>query len=284
MRRRRAPIVAWLLIWVSMGAVIQRKAAAQDTVSTSLAFEVSTVRPNNSGTRSSNLNFETDAIRSVNLPLIFLLQYAYNLNAGSSDQIIGAPAWLSSVPFDITAKMDDETSSRISKMPNEERDATLRLMIRELLADRFKLKIHHESKELAVFALKVVRDGPKLTSAVAPPIVPPKPRRPDDWTGLHNRDGLMQGRDASMKMLVDALSWKPEVGGRLVVDQTGLQGNYNFALRWTPDSGRSAADNPGESGPSLFTALQEQFGLKLESKKAPVDCIVIDHVEQPTPN
>jgi uncharacterized protein (TIGR03435 family) len=277
-------MAAWLLLLVLPGAAIPWNAAAQDESSSLPTFEVSTVRPNNTGARASNLNFGTDEIRSSNLPILFLLQYAYKLNAGSTDQIIGAPTWISSVPFDIVAKMDSETAARIEKMPPGERDTALRRMVQGLLADRFQLKVHHESREIPVFALTVAKGGSKLTAVSGSPIDPSKPRGANDWTGLRNRDGFVEGRDASLKMLVDSLSWKPEIGGRLVVDETGLQGNYNFTLRWTPDDRQSAADPAQGMGSSIFTALEEQLGLKLESKKAPVDCIVIDHVERPSAN
>jgi uncharacterized protein (TIGR03435 family) len=260
--------------------------AAQDKAASPPTFEVSTVKPGNPAERSSNLNFGKDAIRSTNLPLLFLLQYAYKLNSGSTDQIVGAPPWMSSLRFDINAKMSEETATRIGKMSYDDADATLRLMLQGLLADRFQLRVHHETRELPVMALMIAKNGSKLTVATMQPATDSsKPHGPDDWTGLHNpRDGLMEGRDAPIAMMVNALSWKPEIGGRLVVDQTGLKGNYNFTLSWTSDSGGVRADNPNESEPSLFTALQEQLGLKLESKKAPVDCIVIDTVEQPAPN
>lgn len=273
-----------MLLLALPGTVLPWNAAAQDNSSSLPAFDVSTVRPNNTGARASHLDFGADEVRSSNLPLIFLLQDAYNLNSGSTDQIVGTPAWISSMPFDITAKMDSETAARIGKMPPDERLATLRRMMQGLLADRFQLKIHHESREIPVFALKVAKGGPKLTAVSESPIDPSKPRGADDWAGLRNREGLVEGRDASIKMLVDSLSWKPEIGDRLVVDETGLQGKYSFTLRWAPDSGQSAADLSEGTGPSIFAALDEQLGLKLEAKKSRVDCIVIDHVEQPSPN
>jgi bla regulator protein blaR1 len=268
-----------------MGAALQLSAVAQNVPASSPAFEVSTVKPSSPDARSSNLNLGSDLLRASNLPVLFLLQYAYNLNSGSTDQIVGAPSWISTMRFDLTAKMSNEGFAMIGAMKPDMRDAAQRRMMQELLADRFQLRVHHESRELAVLSLTVAKNGSKLAVVSQEPVVEPsKPRGPNDWSGLHNAEGLVEGRGASITMLINSLSWKPEVGGRLVVDETGLQGKYDFTLRWNPEYGDSSDSKSDGTGASLFTALQEQLGLKLVSKKSAVDCIVIDHVEQPTPN
>jgi uncharacterized protein (TIGR03435 family) len=145
-----------------------------------------------------------------------------------------------------------------------------------------QLKVHHENRDLPILALTVAKGGSKLmpvgdthtTNATGA----------DSWAGLHNpRAGETEGRDVPVALLVGALNSKPEIGGRLVVDETGLTGKYNFKLTWAPEDRHTAMDT-GVDGPSLFTAIQEQLGLKLETKKAPLDCVVIDHVEHPSPN
>ncbi len=118
-------------------------------LATTPAFEVSTVRRSSRDTRGSNLDLGIDAIRSSNLPVMFLLKFAFNLNGGSDDQIIGAPSWVSSLPFDIRAKVDEEAAARIARMSTDERIATTRKMVQTLLANRFQLKVHHESRETA---------------------------------------------------------------------------------------------------------------------------------------
>jgi uncharacterized protein (TIGR03435 family) len=252
-------------------------------LATTPAFEVSTVRPSSSDTRGSNLDLGADAVRSSNLPVIFLLKFAFNLNGGSNDQIIGAPSWVSSLPFDIRAKVDEEAAARIAGMSTDERIATTRKMLQTLLADRFQLKVHHESRELRVLALTIAKGGSKLTAVSDTPAS--STTESGSRSGLHNpRAGETEGRDAPVALLVNALSSKPEIGGRLVVDETGLTGKYNFKLTWAPEDRHAAADAPNADGPSLFTAIQEQLGLKLETQKAPVDCVVIDHIEQPSPN
>jgi uncharacterized protein (TIGR03435 family) len=164
-------------------------------------------------------------------------------------------------------------------MSPDERMTTLREMVRALLEERFQLKVHPETRELPVLALTIAKGGSKLLPA-RHAAGSSQAHEPDDWQGLRNpRRGRTVGHSATMQMLVNALSSKSEIGGRLVIDQTGLKGEYNFDLTWTPDDGADSA-----AGPSLFAALQEQLGLRLQSTRAPVDCIVIDHVEQPSPN
>jgi uncharacterized protein (TIGR03435 family) len=244
--------------------------------SAGLGFDVSTVKPADPNARSSTLNLGNDDIKSTNLPVLFLLQFAYELNGGSKEQIVGAPTWLSTTRFDIDAKMDEPTASAISKMTAEKRMATLRAMMQTLLADRFHLVVRHETQNLPVLALMVAKGGAKIVSSSA------APTPEGEWTGLHNpRAGQMEGRDVTLGVLASALSSKPEIDGRLVVDETGLGGKYNFTLAWAAENSRSS-DSGNIAGPSLFTALKEQLGLQLEGKKAPVDCIVIDHVEKPT--
>jgi uncharacterized protein (TIGR03435 family) len=154
-------------------------------------------------------------------------------------------------------------------------------MLQKLLADRFQLKIHHESRERPVYALVVDKNGPRmkenndLKSAPAPMI---------RFTGR----GKATAQIVSMSYMVQFLTSQV---GKLVVDQTGLKSSYDFTLEWTPDPGLVTgrvgppdAPPPPEDGPSIFTALREQLGLRLESTKGPVDFIVIDHAERPSAN
>jgi uncharacterized protein (TIGR03435 family) len=164
-------------------------------------------------------------------------------------------------------------------MKTDERVAATRLMVQTLLADRFHLVVHHETRLLSVLVLEVAAGGPKLISASD------SPTPPNEWSGLHNpKPGLTEGRDVPVATLVKVLSSKPEIGGKLVLDQTGLLARYNFTLTWAPENRQPPDDGTNGSGPSLFTALKEQLGLQLQRKKAPVDCIAIDHIEQPSPN
>ncbi len=261
-------------------------ATAQQPTTNIPEFEVATIKPGDATAPSSNLGFNRrDHFVTSNVTLQFILQFAYDLNSGSDRQIIGGPGWIGSSRFTIDAQPDEAVEAELKKLPLDQRQQRQKLMIQRLLADRFKLVLHHETREFLVNALTIAKGGAKLTPVSIPAIDFAKtPLPPDSWMGLHNpRPGLTEGRAATIKMLVDTLNHQPELSGRLIVDATGLQGSYNFKLSWTPD--RDLETAPAETvGPSLFTALQEQLGLKIESRKAPVNCIVIDHVEQPSAN
>jgi uncharacterized protein (TIGR03435 family) len=262
---------AWITVLARVGFAQLPTPPSQET--SAPAFEVATIKPGNPEARGSGFWINDDGIVSTNMPLTVLLQFAYNLSEGSVDQIIDGPPWMGSSKFDINAKEDAQLAKRISNLPREERLATLRQMMQALLADRFQLKVHHESRDLRVVALTVAKGGAKLAET-----------KPDSQkgSGLRSyREGKIEGQGATIKMLVASLSPKPEIGGRLMVDDTGLSGKYDFELTWSPED--LAAHTKGDAGgPSLFAALQEQLGLKVETKKSPVDCIVIDHVEMPS--
>jgi uncharacterized protein (TIGR03435 family) len=262
--------MAWIAMLAPAGFAQLPATPSQGTAAP--AFEVATIKPSNPETRSSGFWINDDSIELTHMPLTVLLQFAYNLNPGSMDQIIGGPAWISSERFDINAKEDAELAARINHLPREERLATQRQMVQALLAERFQLKVRHETREFRVLALTAVKSAAKLTET-----------KPDSHDGswLRTYTAKVEAHGATMKMLAGWLSSKPEIGGRLVIDATGLSGKYDFELTWSPqDLAAQASDDAG--GPSLFAALQGQLGLKVEDRKSPVDCIVIDHVEMPS--
>ncbi len=252
-------------------------------------FEVATVKPGAPDSNDSNVGFNVGRFTTKNATLKFIIQIAYNLNSGSEEQIVGGPSWVRSAPFDIYAKEDDALAAKIEKMPAEEHAETLRVMIQRLLADRFGLTVHFETRELPVNALVVAKGGSKLKPSVAAATSEGSgsgsaPR----WGGLHNDGhGEVEGRSATLDMLANVLAAQPELGGRTVVNKTGMSGSYDFTLRWTPDIGTGAPsgkEGADAAGPSLFTALQEQLGLKIESRKEPLQVLVIDHVGKPSEN
>lgn len=153
-------------------------------------------------------------------------------------------------------------------------------MIQQLLSDRFALRIHREPRELTVYTLVIAKTGPKLKPGQLQPKLPanvPQSRI------NHMAPGFLAGHNAPAGLLAKVLSGQPEIGGRSVLDKTELSGNYDFTLKWMPES---AMDRPStqEDVPSLFTALQEQLGLRLRSTKATVDVITIDSVSPPSDN
>ena len=178
--------------------------------------------------------------------LRYLVRAAYGLD---DYRVAGGPKW-----------MDDDKFSVVYKPVSPQAN----LMLRSLLADRFRLASHTETKELPIYALTVAKGGPKMEKA--------------DKPGGTSAGGGMIGGTMDMSRLATYLS---SVLGRGVIERTGLTGTYRVSLRWTPDDHPPSADS---NTPSLVTAIQEQLGLKLESTKGPVDILVIDHAEKPSPN
>ena len=182
-------------------------------------------------------------------------------------------------------------------------DARRRRKVQSLLADRFKLTLHRETKEFPVYALMIAKNGSKLQEVADTPLEsgPPDPKGAPDgprkgMKGIRMDRGEVSGQGATISLLAEVLSNQV---GRTVLDKTGLKGHYDFTLKWTPDESQGAMiKGPGDggpgtgnappppdaSGPSIFTAVQEQLGLKLESQKGPVEILVIDHVERPSEN
>jgi uncharacterized protein (TIGR03435 family) len=250
------------------------------------SFEVATVKSmDGKNPHPPSVMISGDRFQATGMTLKELVKISYDLNYGADRQISGGPAWIESARFDIEAKEDASLSTELQKLSAEQRGDRLRQMLRELLAERFKLQLHHESVELPIYELLMAKSGSKLMPSVPQPPSSNEdhPAKPRSWIRFAGK-GLLEGSDADPPMLVTVLSMQPEIGGRLVVDKTGLTGKYDFTLRWTPDMGQGA-DQPGaDAGPSLFTALQEELGLRLQPTKAPVDMLVIDHVELPSAN
>jgi uncharacterized protein (TIGR03435 family) len=168
------------------------------------------------------------------------------------------------------------------------------LMVQSLLASRFELALGHGTRVLPVYDLVVAKNAPKLVPTRVPPPATTNPDLPEKpvLRGMKAGAGGIVAESAPVSQLVDALNSQPELGGRSVVDKTGLTGAYDFSLRWTPQQTLGSisseteviASLAGSSGPSLFVALQEQLGLKLESARGPVDILVIDHIRKPSGN
>ena len=198
-----------------------------------------------------------------------LVSLAYGLH---SKQIVNGPPWL------LTARFDIEGVPDVEGRPNHDQ---VKLMIQKLLATRFKLVLHHEQRELAVYAILIGKNGPKLTKT---------DRKPSDNTNFsYTNRVVLTVRNATMADFADGM--QASFMDRPVVNQTGLTDRYDFLLKWTPDGSQSGlgekmpppADD-ANAPPGLYTAIEEQLGLKLVSTKAPVDVLVIDHIEMPSEN
>lgn len=221
------------------------------------AFDVASIRPDNSEDRGSSSQGTTPGGRFVatNVSPKLLLIRAFGVVPAQ----IEGPEWLDADRYDVTAKAD--TSKELA--PDE-----LRPMLRKLLEDRFALRYHRETKSLPVYSLTVAKTGMKMTEHTG---------ADGPSTTFRNQSGklILSARGQSTTSLTLLLGQRLD---RTVIDNTGLAGKYDLQLEWVADQ---AADS---SLPSIFTALQEQLGLKLESTKGPIEVIVVDHVERPSEN
>jgi uncharacterized protein (TIGR03435 family) len=211
----------------------------------------------------------------MGVTLLQMIQEAYGIY--EPDRLSGGPAWIDASKFDLEAKMDDADVSVYRGLTLEQRHQ----MLQALLANRFKLVLHHELKEFPAYALVVAKSGPKLQAATS------EQTRPNGdikgFTGLvtQSQRGQLAVQGFSMEGFANLLSGYNDVG-RKVIDKTGLTGSYNFTLRWAPNDRQITASDA--SGPSLFTAIQEELGLKPQSSRTMLDTIVIDQAEKPTEN
>ena len=234
-------------------------------------FEAASIKLDTSGARrGGGLSIYPARIKVIRSTLKFCVQMAWDVK---DFQVSGAAGWMDTDRYDI----DAVAASRLQ--PGEYRQ-----MLKTLLADRFGLAIHHETQDRQGYALLVAKNGPKL---------PPPPVEDDGvmFSRTPSGDRTLTAKHASVGQLARALS---SVLGAIVVDQTGIDGNFDVSLQWTPDpsmpqvfkSGEPAPAPPPDAatGPSIFTALQEKLGLKLEARKVPTDVIVIDRAHRPTDN
>ena len=240
------------------------------------AFEVAAIRIDKSdhSARSHIISSPNDShFRAINVTLKSLLQWAFAI---PDTRIDGGPAWLNSTKFDIDAAADASVDEQMHSLTSADGRLQKQKMLQALLVDRFQLKVHQESRELPLYALLFAKDGPKFHPSQI------------NGTTVNTRRGEISvlGSDDTLALLADALARSL---GRPVVNQTGLHGRYELDLKWTPDDARFGASDGSATAadaslPSLFTAIQEQLGLKLTPQKGPVSVLVLDHVEMPSEN
>jgi uncharacterized protein (TIGR03435 family) len=249
------PHLAWLLL--ACTASITAVSSAQRP-----SFAVATIRPS-----SAAVQFEHDgktetspgSVRMQDVSVQTCIKWAY----GVQDSQISGPAWIQSEKFDITAKADNPAT-----------DDQMKPMMQTLLADRFKLSFHHQSKELKAFVLTVAKGGAKLSPAAAPDA---KPFRQNSANGT-------VAKSITIQEFADFISDPLQMP---VVDETGLTGRYDFAIDFTPylpDPAHNMDGTKPDTTGILMAALEGELGLKMESRKTQVEVMVIDHVEKPSAN
>jgi uncharacterized protein (TIGR03435 family) len=264
------------------------------TAASSPSFDVISVGPNRSW-EPDHITWLPDRFSARGATAKSLIAYAYHVE---EFQVSGGPGWISSEKYDIDAGPSGSVLKDLQQLPPDQRGRQFGLMVQSLLADRFKLALHGEMAELPVYALVVAKNGPKLQEAKPEDAYHPRGRAPTSM--MQRGAGQLTGRWVTMELLAQQLSKQL---GRTVQDQTDLNGRYNFTLNWKPDQtqapdlsvskyvvpengkgGAVRAPPPKSTGPSIFTAIQEQLGLKLDLQKAPVEVLVVDHIEKPPEN
>ena len=256
----------WLLLFLVVAPALLHGQAPP------LAFEVESIKRNTSANEAASLTINAGRLTIRNGPLRAIIRSAFDLQAF---QVVGGPDWIDTDRWDVSAKAE----AGAERQP-------MGPMVQSLLANRFKLVAHKETRDLPVYALVFARQdhafGPKLhvsstdcqkevSAVIARTGRPPSPDAPP-LCGIRSRSGHIELN--ATRISPNFVRTLAPITGRSVVDKTRLTGVYDGELMW----------NDSEEGPSLFTAIQEQLGLKLESTKGPVDVLVIDHVEKPTPD
>jgi len=231
-------------------------------------FDVASIHENNSdqSARSHIMSSPRDGrFTTINVPLSMLIKFAFNV---PESQLLGIPSSLGAQKFDIEAVANPEIDAQLSKLDSDQGRLQKQLMVQALLADRFKLTWHNETRQLPVFNLVTAKGGSKL------------PESKSSGRTFNTRRGQFDDQGATIAALADQLAIELN---RPVIDKTALTGRYDVALKWTPESSTPTPDSL-DTAPSIFTAIQEQLGLKLESSKGPVQVLVIDHIEPPSEN
>ena len=257
------------------------------------SFEVASVKSNKSGDSNGNLRLQPGGrVNAVNMPVRPIITFAYQL---AQYQLIGGPGWLATDRYDLVAKMEQDVDPA-SIIPGANTPSPMQLALRSLLEERFKLRVHRETRDMDIYALVMAKPGgapgPGLkpttqdcaaAAAAARRGGPPPTGKPGEpFCGIQGGPGRLKFGGLPASALAQAFSGP---AGRMVIERTGLTGGWDFELSYAVEGGgRGGADAPpvDPNAPSLFTAIQEQLGLRLEPTKGPVEVLVIDSVEKPT--
>jgi uncharacterized protein (TIGR03435 family) len=297
-------VLSLLIVSVLVATMLNAQAPASNPV-----FDIASVKPHPADGGPNLIMMQVQPggrYTATNVTALMLIRNAYQLQ---SFQLVGAPDWLAKDRFDVNARAAGEIGGPMQQGPDP---SPLQLMVRALLADRFRLKAHNDTRDMPVYALVVARADGKLGPRLKPSATdcaaemaaargrsggapPPMPAFGEPMKcGMRMGAGTISAGSMPMSQMLGTLSM---IVNRTVVDRTGLTGNYDFDLSYTPDQlpqrpAGTPADQPltvngvaiDPNGPSIFTALQEQLGLKLDSTRGPVDVLVIDSIDHPSEN
>ena len=266
MRFLKAAIVLLLAqtVWSQPNAAVPPMAADADPT-----FEVATIKPSQPDEQRAVMVVGRRLVTRAN-SLVDLMMFAYGVHPA---QIVDGPEWTNAEKFDVVIEPD---------LPGRPSTAQMRSIMQKLLADRFKLAFHHAQRNLPVYRLVIAKGGPKITPAS-------QEHRATNTASAGFSPGMLVVGNATMGEFTSLLQRYIRMD-RPVVDHTGIEGKYDFKLDWTPDFPQAEGNSPATSpaaqrdAPSLFTAIQEQLGLKLEAAREPADVLVVDRVEKPSEN
>jgi uncharacterized protein (TIGR03435 family) len=262
------------ILWFSLALHANAQQAAPPTSAANLSsFEVATIKPSNPDDSKHRWERQPGRFVIENYSLQQMIRVAFGLT--SDLQVVGGPKWIGDRSFDIEAKADDAEVVKMRAMTDDQRDVEWNHLLQSLLAERFGLKAHVGEQELPVYALVVVKSGARLKHSPIGETAHGIPVRSSPRLATT----VMTATTVSMGELADHLSQMPESDNRLVVDRTGLDGQYDFELKWTRDYGSGIPENA--LYPGLFTALQEQLGLELKRGKASVKVVIVDAATEP---
>ena len=294
--------IAKTLLLIVLGmAVVAIPLLSQTPGKARPSFEVASIKPSDPGQRGGMIqNRPGGRMVIAGMPLRALMTFAYGVQ---DFQISGGPDWMRMNFWDIEARAEEGSVPPPAGPPDPNTPNPMALRLQSLLEDRFQLKIHRETRDLPIYELSIAKGGLKMKlSDDQAPYQPPErgapPPPPIQPGGAMPRFSLRMGRgsmDAVAMGIPNIVQSFSSQLGRTVIDKTGLKGLYDIKLRWTPDNaalgggpagpgGPEAAPPIDPNGPSIFTAIQEQLGLKLDSTKGPVEVLVIDNVQKPTEN
>ena len=277
-----------LIVWIAAAAPAQAPAGAPvvhvfHPADATLAYEVATIKPSDPDKPYSGTTLRRYIANAYGVPI----PWGAPPTEFAGVQILGGPAWIDKDRYDIVGKAPDELREAMAKMSSEQRSVTVRTMQQALLAERFHLKVHFETREEPVFEMVPAKGGLKLKPLTG---TDAETRASMSMQIRNNGTATLTGKAATMDLLLNALRGEsPEVAGRPIVDMTGFEGKFDlkdfrFPGMPLPNAGGAGASASDPDVPSLAQALEQQLGLKLVAARGQVEIVVIDSIDRPTEN